>query len=106
MGLTDEVKHLKTRIKEKDEKIEEKRRINDIERCTQMEDLIITGLETKHQKYARAASVTDKGELQTREQLLRFLKGKTCPLKAQAWINTNNQKLFVLLRGTEVINRQ
>lgn len=92
LELMEEVKHLKNMIEEKDEKIKtlqervddlekSSKRIDDLEQYSRMDDLVITGLETRHQTYARAASSTDKGEdapvqeLQTlEEQIIQFFE--------------------------------
>ncbi len=82
--LMNEVKYLKTIIKEMDTKIHDmEKRIEDLEQYTRMEDLIISGLETKHQTYAGAAATANKGEdapdheLQTLEQqVTQFLESR------------------------------
>ncbi len=54
LDLMDEVKQLKNLLKEKDQKIEVlERRVDELEQYTRMEDLIISGLETKHRTYAK-----------------------------------------------------
>ncbi len=54
LDLMDEVKQLKNLVKEKDQKIEVlERRVDELEQYTRMEDLIISGLETKHRTYAK-----------------------------------------------------
>ena len=90
--LMDEVKHLKALIKEKDKKIETlEKRIDDLEQYTRMDDLIITGLETKHQTYARAATNANKGEdapaheLHTLEQqIIEYLEGKNISIESSS----------------------
>ncbi|XP_061899293.1 stAR-related lipid transfer protein 9 [Entelurus aequoreus] len=59
--LLTEIKMLKNIIKEKDKKIVDlEARIDEIEQYTRMEDLIISGLETKHRTYARVAGTRSK----------------------------------------------
>lgn len=90
MELMDEVKLLKTIIKEKDERIVNlERKVDDLEQYTRMDDIIITGLETRHQTYARAATSIDKGEdapaheLQTlEEQVIQFFNNLNMPIKS------------------------
>ena len=50
----EEVHQLKILIKEKDKRIEDlERRVDDMERYSCIDELIISGLETTHQTYAR-----------------------------------------------------
>lgn len=51
-SLMDQIKEPKNLITEKDKKILE-RRVDELEQQTRLEDVIITGLETKHRNYAR-----------------------------------------------------
>lgn len=84
LDLMDEVKQLKNLVKEKDKRIEGlERRIDDLEQYTRMEDLIISGLETKHRTYASALARDKVGEnalpeeLQTLEnQVIKFFESK------------------------------
>ncbi len=84
LDLMDEVKQLKNLVKEKDKKIEGlERRIDELEQYTRMEDLIISGLETKHRTYASTVA-RDRGgegalpeELQTLEkQVIKFFESQ------------------------------
>ncbi|ROL44937.1 hypothetical protein DPX16_22922 [Anabarilius grahami] len=89
MDLMEEIRLLKEKIIQRDQKIEQlEQRIDDLEQQFRSKDLIITGLETKHRSYARAAAGVDEGEdapneeLQTLEQqLLLFLNGKNINLE-------------------------
>ncbi|CAL9705113.1 unnamed protein product [Knipowitschia caucasica] len=84
LTLLAEVAELKKIIKEKDVTIGGlERRIDDLEQYTRMEDVIVSGLQTKHRSYARAAAVAtmERGEdapveeLQTLEtQVITFLQ--------------------------------
>ena len=59
LGLMEEVRQLKVIIKEKDMKMNKlERRVDDLEQYSRMNDLIISGLVTKHQTYARVTGVT------------------------------------------------
>ncbi|KAK7888646.1 hypothetical protein WMY93_024206 [Mugilogobius chulae] len=63
LNLIDEVRQLKDTIKEKDKKIEElQRRVDDFEQYTRMEDLVVTGLVTRHRTYARTTAGDKEGE--------------------------------------------
>lgn len=84
LDLMDEVKQLKNLVKEKDKRIEgRERRIDDLEQYTRMNDLIISGLETKHRTYASTVARDKVGEnappeeLQTLEnQVIKFFESK------------------------------
>ncbi|KAL7372664.1 hypothetical protein ABVT39_020373 [Epinephelus coioides] len=91
--LMDEVKYLKMLINEKDKRTEAlEKRIDDLEQYTRMEDLIISGLETKHQTYSRAAATaTNKGEdapaheLQTLEQqIIQYFESKNMSVESSS----------------------
>lgn len=90
MELMDEVKLLKTIIKEKNERIMNlERKVDDLEQYTRMEDIIITGLETRQQTYARAVMNVDKSEdapaheLQTlKQQIIQFFNNLNMPIKS------------------------
>lgn len=57
LELIEEVKQLKTVIKEKDKKTEElERRVDNLEQYTRMDNLVISGLQTTHRTYARIAA--------------------------------------------------
>lgn len=91
MGLVEEVRELKATIKLKDQKIyllEE--RIDDLEQYSRGNDLIITGLDTRHRSYARAAASDQQGmdappeELLTLEtQVVKFLSSKYIDLDSE-----------------------
>ncbi len=82
LDLMDEVKQLKNLVKEKDQKIEVlERRVDELEQYTRMEDLIISGLETKHRTYASTVARDGEAalpeELQTLEkQVIKFLESQ------------------------------
>lgn len=88
----DQIKELKNLITEKDKKIQLlERRVDELEQQTRLEDVIITGLETKHRSYARVIEtgigVKTGGdeppveELQTLErQVVEFFASKKLPL--------------------------
>lgn len=90
--LMDQIKELKSLIKEKDKTIQLlERRVEDLDQHAGLEDVIITGLETKHRSYAR---VTETGsgvrsggdeppveQQQTLEsQVVEFFVSKKLPL--------------------------
>ncbi|RXN25827.1 gastrula zinc finger -like protein [Labeo rohita] len=89
----EEIRQLKTIIQQKDERIEFlEQRVDDLEQYSRVDDLVITGLDTKHQSYAQAIgpSGDQQGEeapseeLETLEQqVVRFMKSKTIPLDSQ-----------------------
>lgn len=84
ISLVEEVKGLKVAISDRDRKISElERKLDDMEQYTRRDDLIITGLEVKHQTYAKAAAnqITTEDapqeELLTLEkQVVTFLQGR------------------------------
>ena len=80
LALMEEVKQLRVQLKEKDEKIESlEKRVDQLEQYSRMEDVIITGLETKHRSYASVArgdgdAEPPAEEIETLEwQVLTFL---------------------------------
>lgn len=91
LELIDEVRQLKAVIKEKDRKIEElERRVDDLEQYTRMEDLVISGLETKHYSYARITAGDKEGEdaprgekLLLEQQVITFFNDKDIPLDSK-----------------------
>ena len=96
MTLVDQFKELNNVIKEKDKKIDMlERRIDDLEQYSRLEDLIITGLATKHRSYARATATgggaaepggdeSPAEELQTlEEQVVKFFKSSDMPLESK-----------------------
>lgn len=63
MDLMEEVRELKATIKQKDQKTEwMEQKINDLEQYSHVNETIITGLDTKHRSYARAAATDQQGE--------------------------------------------
>ena len=57
LGLLKEVRELKKMIQVKDNKISLlEKRVDELEQYTRMDDIIVTGLNTKHRSYARAAA--------------------------------------------------
>lgn len=55
-GLVEEIHELKIIITQRDQRIELlEQRVDDFEQYSQADDLLITGLESKHQSYARVA---------------------------------------------------
>lgn len=92
-GLMEEIRELKATIKHKDQRIEMlEQRVDDLEQYSRADDLVITGLETKHQSYARAAGLAgdQQGEeappeeLHTLEQqVIQFLTNKNIYLESQ-----------------------
>ena len=91
LDLIDEVRQLKAVIKEKDMKIEDlERRVEDLEQYTRMEDLVISGLETKHYSYARITAGDNEGEDAPRgekflleQQVITFFNDKDIPLDSK-----------------------
>uniref|UniRef100_A0A1A8EKW8 FP protein C-terminal domain-containing protein n=1 Tax=Nothobranchius korthausae TaxID=1143690 RepID=A0A1A8EKW8_9TELE len=75
MKLIVEVQNLREIIKEKDKKIEElENRVEQLEQHARMEEVVISGLETTHRTYARAASGGNAGEDAPAEELLSLEK--------------------------------
>lgn len=91
MGLMEEVHELRVTINQRDQRIELlEQRIDDLEQYSRADDLIITGLDTKHRSYARAAAGDRQGEdapleeLHTLEQqVVQFLSSKNIQLERQ-----------------------
>lgn len=92
LELVGEVKTLKTMIREKDErKLILEQRIDDLEQYTRKDDLVITGLETRHRTYARATANVVTTEDAPREELLSleqqvvdFLNSKNIEVHSEA----------------------
>lgn len=92
-GLMEEIRQLKIIIQQKDERIDLlEQRVDDLEQYSRADDLVITGLETRHQSYARATGLSGyqqgedapSEELETLEQqVVRFMKSKIIPLDKQ-----------------------
>lgn len=75
LDLMEEVKLLKNLVKEKDKRIEGlEKRIDDLEQYSRMEDVIISGLETKHRTYASTVARNKDGEVALPEDLLTLEK--------------------------------
>ncbi len=93
LDLMDEVKQLKNLVKEKDQKIEGlERRVDELEQYTRMEDLIISGLETKHRTYASTVARDRDGEaalpeeLQTLEkQVIKFFESQNMIIQSEKY---------------------
>uniref|UniRef100_A0A1A7ZXN5 Uncharacterized protein n=1 Tax=Nothobranchius furzeri TaxID=105023 RepID=A0A1A7ZXN5_NOTFU len=72
INLTEDIKELRRQSEEKDKKITMLEvRVAELEQYSRISDVIVTGLETKHQTYARAAA-EERGE--PPEQELRSLE--------------------------------
>lgn len=81
MNLMDEVKELKRQNYEKDKKISMlEGRIADLEQYSRMNDLIVSGLDTKPRSYSKAAAgegeVTDADQESLEQQVIVFLGSK------------------------------
>ena len=91
LDFIEEVKQLKTIIKEKDKTMEElKRRVDELEQDTRMDDLVISGLETAHRTYARTPAGDEEGENAPRggtctleQQVINFFRRKNIPIESQ-----------------------
>lgn len=93
LGLVNEVRQLKSELKEKDKIINGlERRVDDLEQYSRMEDLIISGLETKHRSYARTAAIVPgakdgEEDLPAEEQesleseIINFFEGKNMKIQ-------------------------
>ena len=90
--VKEEVKSLKKLIKEKDDKIAVlERRVDDLEQYTRMDNVVISGLKTRHRSYARVASEELRGEdapmheLQTlEEQVIEFFHSKQITIQKES----------------------
>lgn len=72
LNLMEDIKELRRQSEEKDKKIAMlEGRLSDLEQYSRVNDVILTGLETKHQTYARVAA-SERGE--PPEQELHFLE--------------------------------
>lgn len=88
----EEIRELKATIKQKDQKMEMlEQRVDDLEQYSRADDIVITGLETKHRSYARAADPAgdQQGEdalpeeLHTLEQqVVQFMSSKNIYLES------------------------
>lgn len=64
IDLMSEIKELKKQNEEKDKRIASLEcRVADMEQHSRMNDIVISGLETRPRSYARAVTATDSGEL-------------------------------------------
>ena len=72
LGLMEEVRELKLAIKEKDKQIGDlERRVawsHDLEQYSRMDDLIISGLTTRHQNFAGVVDGEKRENVNTSEQ--------------------------------------
>lgn len=82
LNLMDDIKELRRQSEEKDKKIAMlEGRVSDLEQYSRVNDVIVTGLETKHQTYARVAAA-ERGEppeqelRSLEEQVMAFFKSK------------------------------
>ena len=90
-GLQKQVDSLKNKNKEKDREIEIlKGRIDEMEQYSRIDDVIITGLKTKHRSYANVTASAEAGgdsppaELETLEnQVVQFLGSRNLPIQSQ-----------------------
>lgn len=70
LKLVDEVTTLKIMMREKDVRISTlEQRIDELEQYTRRDDLVITGIKTRHRTYARAAANAETTEDAPREEL-------------------------------------
>lgn len=84
IGLMEEVKELKIKLIEKDKKITVlERRVDELEQYTRMEDVIMSGLSTRHRSYARMVAEegnqggeTHKETYTIEQQVVHFLESK------------------------------
>lgn len=94
LGLMKEVRELKNMIREKEEKISSlERRVDDLEQYTRMDDVIVSGLNTKHRSYARvtAGAIGHSGEEDTQgeihsleQQVYKFFASKDIDIDSNA----------------------
>ena len=90
--VKEEVKSLKKLIKEKDDKIAAlERRADELEQYTRKDNVVISGLKTRHRSYARVASGESGGEdaplneLQTlEEQVIHFFHSKQIAIEKES----------------------
>lgn len=91
MEMMGEIRELKKQNGEKDVKIAHLEcRVDDLEQYSRMNDLIVSGLETRHRSYARAVATrassvdTSESELQTlEEQVVAFFVNKGMPIDSK-----------------------
>lgn len=97
VDVMDEVKHLKTLIKKKSKRTEDlQKRMNNLEQHTRMDDVIITGLETKHQTCARARPLVEtKSPSPEGQQSKADYYDSLCELKKDSAIKTGKETVRV-----------
>ena len=82
LGLMKEIMQLKSEMKEKDKTINAlEKRVDALEQYSRMEDVIISGLVTRHRSYARAAAPTPR-------------EGEDAPAEEQESLETEMIKYF------------
>lgn len=105
MSLVEEVRELKAQINKRDQRIELlEQRIDDVEQHSRANDLIITGLDTKHCSYARATAGVQQGEDAPPEELhileqqvAQFLSRKDMKTKPTIVVQFANRKPKIAL---------
>ncbi|KAJ8386339.1 hypothetical protein AAFF_G00174360 [Aldrovandia affinis] len=87
--LQTQVKGLEDQLKEKNEKFDKlEKRIDDIEQYSRIDDLIISGLKTKHRSFASVAAANDVDDpslIETdslEKQVVDFFKSKNMPMES------------------------
>lgn len=91
LGLMEEVRELKLTIKEKDKRIGDlERRVDDLEQYSRMDDLIISGLTTRHQTFAGTVNGEKGEDAKTSEQyslereVVQFFQSKNMDIQTNA----------------------
>ena len=92
LALMNEVRQLKSDLKERDKTINTlEKRVDELEQYTRMEDVIISGLTTRHRSYARAVSAPKEGgDPPTEEQgsleteIINFFGEKNIHIKSES----------------------
>ncbi|XP_015259872.1 PREDICTED: protein NLRC3-like [Cyprinodon variegatus] len=110
MNFRGEIRELKKQNAEKDAKIKMlETRVTDMEQYSRVNDVIITGLESRHRSYARATAgasgedLSDAELISLEQQVLRFFDRKARYLRKQnkiqvTWVR--DCKVFVKLLGS------
>ncbi|ROL41279.1 hypothetical protein DPX16_5388 [Anabarilius grahami] len=100
MDLMSEVKELKKQNQEKDKRIASlEYRVADLEQYTRMNDIVVSGLETRPRSYARAVTTTVGGELtdldmdSMEQQVTAFFHSKGISIS-----NTDMESCYPLFR--------
>uniref|UniRef100_A0A1A7XGY8 Uncharacterized protein n=1 Tax=Iconisemion striatum TaxID=60296 RepID=A0A1A7XGY8_9TELE len=89
LNLMEDIKELRRLSEEKDKRIAMlEGRVSELEQYSRVNDVMVTGLETKHQTYARVAASeggeTPEQELRTlEEQVLTFFKSKGIEMESK-----------------------